>query len=213
MEEPRSSRQDAAAAASVRIFVAIELDHATQAALRRSLRAFDGTAALAAGRWVPPDRMHLTLQFLGATETGRLGAVAEAMGRACAASSPFSITFTGTGFFPEARKPHVAWLGVGGELDALTRLQASLQAELAGVGFAPDARGYHPHLTLARVRRSARSADRRDLVERVRALQIEARMRVHEVSLFRSDAGQEGSVYTCLAKASLRADADPVQNA
>jgi 2'-5' RNA ligase len=103
-------------------------------------------------RWVAGDALHLTLRFLGEITEQAVGRVAAAAGNAAASTPPFSITLAGLGGFPSLREPRVLWIGVadgGAPLDALAR---TLEGELVAGGFPPEARPFHPHLTLARAR-------------------------------------------------------------
>src|SRR4051812_14968369 len=99
----------------IRTFVAIELDDRSKDMLRRALTALEIADIHRRARWVSADRVHLTLLFLGALDEGRVPAVAEAMTRACARFAPFPIASSEPGFFPDASRPAVAWLGVRGD--------------------------------------------------------------------------------------------------
>ena len=43
-------------------------------------------------------------------------------------------------------------IGDQGNLDSLSQLQERVEREITPLGFAPERRGYNPHLTLGRVR-------------------------------------------------------------
>ena len=119
------------------VFVAIELDDTVRGEVTALLEA--ERAALAA-KWLPPEKLHLTVVFLGNTlpDTGALDAL-------CAGARPFTLELAGSGVFVTERAPAVLWLGVGGELDALHALQQKAAALLGDVP-----RPYVPHLTLGR---------------------------------------------------------------
>jgi RNA 2',3'-cyclic 3'-phosphodiesterase len=97
-------------------------------------------------RWVKTAQLHITLQFLGDHESD-----AEAIAAARSlAHAPFRIALSGIGDFG-----HVYWLGVA-HGEPLIALANDLGAALRARGFVLDDRPYHPHLTLARVRRAKR---------------------------------------------------------
>lgn len=102
-------------------------------------------------RWVEPEKLHLTLKFLGETPEGRVPAAEEAMVEAAATSGPFTLKLAEVGAFPDLKRPRVLWLGFG-ESERLLSLQAELEGRLAHRGFAQEDRPYHPHLTLGRVK-------------------------------------------------------------
>jgi 2'-5' RNA ligase len=102
-------------------------------------------ARLARGRPVPAAKLHLTLVFLGAVDRERLGAVRRAADAVQGAR--FAMTVDCVGGF---RGAGVGWAGCRVPPACLLALQSSLQSALAAERFAPEARPYAPHLTLAR---------------------------------------------------------------
>ena len=116
-----------------------------QAALRR---ATGGEAV----RWVDPASVHLTLQFLGAVPEDRVEEVRAAVAAAAAGGSPLRLEVAGAIAFPGPRRPRVIGSGVRGDLPGLAALVTDLGRELAPLGYPPEDRPFHPHLTLARVR-------------------------------------------------------------
>lgn len=114
-------------------------------------------------RWVRPAGIHLTLQFLGEVADARLGRLEHAL-RPLGARPSFSLRLGGVGAFPNWARPRVVWVGVepaGSDLAGLRRDLLEVTGEL---GFQPDDRPFHPHLTLGRVSGAASG-----LAERVRA--------------------------------------------
>ena len=101
--------------------------------------------------------LHLTLHYLGDTPQEDIGVLSEALEEAAEASAPFEVAYRGLGAFPDAGRPRVAWVGVedpeGGEPAPLLALQRDLGRALRGVGYRPERRRFHPHVTLARVHR------------------------------------------------------------
>jgi len=103
-------------------------------------------------RPVAPDNLHLTLRFLGAVSEALQAGVSEALVRAAQSSAAMELTLRTTGAFPDFNRPKVIWAGVD-EHHALNALVASLSAELAQVGIGPEQQPFHPHVTLARVKK------------------------------------------------------------
>jgi 2'-5' RNA ligase len=100
-------------------------------------------------RWVRPEKLHLTLVFLGHVADEKLEAV-EGVGRTVAeAAGPVSLAVTELGGFPHLGRPKVVWIRVE-ESPALRELQSALVARLASLVTLED-REYHPHVTLGRV--------------------------------------------------------------
>lgn len=103
-------------------------------------------------RYAPVD-LHLTLFFLGATAPERVPALEAALAEAAAAHAAPELVIGRAGAFPGRGRERVLWLDVGGPgTEQLERLQRDVAARMPALGFAPDARPWRAHLTLARVR-------------------------------------------------------------
>lgn len=100
-------------------------------------------------RWVPPERYHVTLRFLGDTSAALLPSLKLA-GDALGRHGAFGVHFTGAGVFPPRGAPRVYWVGITPE--PLTRMRRILDGALAREGIAPERRPFKAHLTVGRVR-------------------------------------------------------------
>lgn len=100
-------------------------------------------------RFSPPENFHVTLVFLGNTD--RIEAVAAAAKAAATQISPFDIEVRGIGAFPDLRSARVIWAGVP-RTKEIVAAKLRVEESLAPLGFSPEAREFHPHLTLARTR-------------------------------------------------------------
>jgi 2'-5' RNA ligase len=190
---------------TLRTFVAVELDGALRSAHARAQEPLRNSRAAHVVRWVPPASIHLTLKFLGDVPASRVAQIDRALESCCAPFHAFPISLTGLGCFPNARRPRVIWIGVGGDLAALKNLQHSLEQELVHLGFGAEKRGFTPHLTLGRFRDGVRPHQRQQIVDLIEKVQASSSvsMTVHEVSLIRSDLRPTGAVYSRLSAAQL----------
>lgn len=143
MTEPRD--------ASKRLFIALELPEAVRAAIAQACRALPKELRV---KWVAPQKLHLTLAFLGATAPGELPRLEGVLSTCAAAATPFTLSVGRAGTFGAPLHPRVLWLGVEGALEPARALQASLEAALA---LPKEHDAWTPHLTLARAR--ARGGD------------------------------------------------------
>lgn len=187
----------------IRTFIALELPAEVRLGLRRVQEQLQ--RARPPVRWVAPDKIHITLNFLGEIPAEQVPAVGEAAARAAAAAAPFAVEAAGLGVFPSARRPRVIWVGIQGELNALKALQGGLTRELAALGFPPEDRPFSPHLTLGRVRQHARPDEVRALGETVSRMEVPSlgRWRAERVTVFRSDLRPDGPIYTPLRVVAL----------
>jgi 2'-5' RNA ligase len=124
------------------------------AAIRRRFHAH--ASALARGDpalKVPAiEDLHITVQFLGLTPQEDLAPIGHALQAVAAGFAPFEVRYPSLGAFPDAQRPRVLWAGVeepdGG--DALPRLAKAVGAALRDLGYRPERRAFHAHVTLAR---------------------------------------------------------------
>lgn len=192
--------------AGIRSFIAIELTRdllGSLIELQDELRADEWTDEV---RWVRPEGIHLTLKFLGDVPVGRIEAIGDGVAQAVAGIQPFTVTAEGLGVFPNWRRPRVIWVGVGGDTHQLHVLQERVEQVMAELGFEPEGRPFHPHLTLGRVNRRVSSGYQRRLGEALRAYEVQmvGQMLVNEVSLMRSQLHPKGAIYTQLGAYPLK---------
>ncbi len=157
-------------------------------------------------RWVQPEAMHLTLKFLGEIDQDKVRPVLLAMKESCKGTSPLELSTGGLGCFPNRRSPQVVWLGLEGDMEALTELHAKLDGELHRTADLPlENRPFRPHLTLARVRRGATEAERRQIWESIESTPPPQTItwQVSQLSLVHSTLLPQGPQYRTLGSATL----------
>ncbi|MBI2393916.1 MAG: RNA 2',3'-cyclic phosphodiesterase [Deltaproteobacteria bacterium] len=153
-------------------------------------------------RWVAAPQLHVTLQFLGELSEERASRAEEIAREIARGHAPFRLRLRGLGAFPNARRPSVLWLGVG-DGDALHALAESLGAALATDGFSIEARAYHAHVTLARIKGPVGG---RQVAALLAAEHPEAETDPFDVDAFaliESRPGPRGSEYVPRAQVSL----------
>lgn len=189
---------------TLRTFIALSVPPEAQQSLAPAVQHLSA-AVPGAVRWVDLDGLHLTLKFLGNVDAGRVDGITQEMRQACREPSPFELSLSALGVFPDARRPRVVWAGVRGDLGQLVELQGDVEMAMAGLGFAPEKRPFAPHLTLGRVRDRATDSQRRLLGSAVAAWSIEAPQPwlVEEVRLVRSELGPQGAKYSDIASVTL----------
>lgn len=125
-----------------RLFFAIWPD---AAASRELARVAESLAALAGGKPVPAEKIHMTLAFLGSVDEAGAGRAAIAAGRVQPAEIRMAIDQVGS-----FRRARVGWAAPSQPNEGLLRLQEGLAAELRAAGFALEERAFAPHATLVR---------------------------------------------------------------
>lgn len=189
----------------IRSFVAIELPEEVRKGLARLRDELERDEHRFV-KWVDPGGMHLTLKFLGNIPSKRVTEVTGAMEEATHGISPFHLEISGLGAFPGLKQVRVFWVGIGGDVDKLSKLQQTIDAALAALGFAKEERPFVPHLTLARIRQGASPSERRSFGELVDSTIFEEKypVEVEAVNLMKSQLTPAGAVYTRLAVVRLR---------
>jgi 2'-5' RNA ligase len=154
-----------------------------------SLARIAQATGLKDARWTPSGNMHLTLIFLGSVADDKLPAILHELDHL---NPPhLRIRITRLGSFPRAG---VLFAEVE-PTPALLQLQSDVAAAMVRCGFSPDARPYHPHITVARVRASARLTDRHAMLPASAPRTFDADC----VNLYQSRTLPEGARYEVLA--------------
>ncbi|HYS27521.1 MAG TPA: RNA 2',3'-cyclic phosphodiesterase [Vicinamibacterales bacterium] len=185
----------------MRLFVAAEIGEtlaARAADVSRELQRRAGeTAPRAKVTWVPADRLHLTVRFIGDVDDTRAAAMREALEPPLDVA-PFDLTLGGAGAFPEGGAPRVLWVGVAAGREELIAAERDISARLARLGIPGEDRAYSPHLTLARVREPAglRSAQ---LLEGLTDRTV-GTVHIDAITLFQSKLSPKGPTYTPLLR-------------
>jgi 2'-5' RNA ligase len=185
---------------TLRAFVAFKLpDQITEraAALQDALKA-RGLKL----QWVKPQNLHLTLKFLGdipETDAFKVGAVLD---HAVGNEPPLAMTLQGVGVFPGIKRPRVLWVGFGGQVQNLKRLQLRLEDQLDKIGFDRDKREFKAHLTIARIKRRVAPEKLLDAITAEGDF-VPHPFMARKIVLYKSDLRPQGAVYTALAKAEL----------
>ena len=101
-------------------------------------------------KMVGRDNLHFTVKFLGEVHDDTVKEVDRRLEGL--ALSSFDVQVRGVGAFPDPRRPRVVWAGLSRESEGAMNERAALFiGALEGVG-KPEDHGFHPHITLARVR-------------------------------------------------------------
>ena len=187
----------------MRLFVALDVDDTIRqraAALIDALSVRLGSDAARIG-WVPPDRMHLTLLFIGHvdanTATDIQGRLSAPYGR-----DPFGLLFGGLGLFPPKGQPRVVWVGIESGGAEVQQLHLDTVRRLEGVPFRRESRLFSAHLTLGRFREAGPARMRRELLA-VPPPEI-GRCTIDAVTLYESRLSSRGPTYIPLMRSPLQ---------
>ena len=174
----------------MRAFVAVFPPPEVQEELHRAALALPSSEAF---RLTAPEKIHLTLKFLGEIPEETLVRTRDFLGTACEGREPFEVETSGFGAFPSERRARILWAGIGEGSGQLRDLARDVESALAAVGFERETRPYLPHLSLGRVRGRPVGFD----ASGVRAPAL--RFTVCGLYLVKSVPGGDGVTYSSLA--------------
>jgi 2'-5' RNA ligase len=178
-----------------RLFVAFELPMEVRALLSEAL------PSIAGGRPVKVQLMHVTLRFAGELEMDtaqQLESMLEA-----ASAQLHDLGFTKAGTFPalgSGRAPTVLFMGLE-RAPELLKLQSEIDDAVEACGQPREARAFHPHVTVARLKNAPTSQVQR-AVAAFEELPL-PRFTVRDFVLFESTLAESGSSYRELRRYAL----------
>lgn len=185
---------------TLRMFCAIDLPPGVLSWLEETQNELKAALSHSRVFWSQPAKIHLTLVFLGNVEASLIQQISDAMKRVWRASPSMYLRIVDRGCFPNARHPHVVWIGVNDRDGRLDRLQAGLEVALRPFIEEPDDRAFRPHLTLARIRHFARR-DRASLdTWLAQPAGLTREWPVTAVRLYSSHLSARGAKYSVLAE-------------
>jgi 2'-5' RNA ligase len=188
----------------MRLFVAVEMNQDVGDAAREVIDDLRARVARLAPRaritWSAPERLHVTIRFIGDADETRAQAIRIALGPAIDAPV-FDITVEGVGAFPPKGPPRVFWAGLTDGREGLLEVERAVSQRLDTLAPAED-RPYAPHLTLARVKEPA-GLSRHTLFEGLGSRQF-GRVHVDAITLFESRPSPKGATHVPLQRSALR---------
>ncbi|HEV8625854.1 MAG TPA: RNA 2',3'-cyclic phosphodiesterase [Acidimicrobiia bacterium] len=146
-------------------------------------------------RWEQRERYHLTLQFLGPVR--ELAPVVEGLAAATAEREAFEFRLGGAGAFPKPGRARVVWMGAAAGGDDLVALAGAVGGALGPVGYEPDRKEFHPHLTLARLKVPDNVSD---VLAAIGPEPAGEPFTVGELVLYKSQLSPKGPTYTVLER-------------
>ena len=146
-------------------------------------------------RWVPAGGLHVTLHFFGDVPDTEVAVLRRLFGEPGLCRPAIAARLGRLGQFPPRGKPRVLWAGLEKGGDEMKSYWDLLEKKLAPLGFTADARGFSPHITVARAGSTPVEGGWDAGVE-----MPAGDFFVAECVLFQSILGREGSEYVSLER-------------
>ena len=188
--------------AKIRTFVAV---NASQRVTNNMTRVVGRLAATKAQyRWVEPENLHLTLNFVGDVVDVEVPELCQLIKNSIQDFESFDMSLQGVSGFPNPQEPRVLWIGVDQGKSNLISLYDSLAEVLHHWGVNKDRNAFVPHMTLGRVSRGGRWNE--DLVNLVHKLRNHdgGFCHINEVIVYSSFLERSGPTYTPMARIKLK---------
>jgi len=186
---------------TIRCFLAVEISDEVREAVGRLTedlrKGIQFTKAHPS--WVKIENQHFTIVFLGNQSPEQVEQIKAVLADLPGEIAPFRVEVGGLGVFPNERSPRVLWVGVRQGAESFGGLYEKVVARLRPIGFEPETRAYHPHLTLARIKSFRGTTEMMDVV-RSHCEESCGEFTASGLTLFRSHLHPTGAVYTPLAK-------------
>ena len=188
---------------TIRTFIALELPPSLISLLAKVQEDLQSMGLRA--KWVRPENIHLTLKFLGNTNSVDIDKIGGAMVDAVGKINTFNLVAEGIGVFPGIKRPRVIWVGLKGQIQLLFAMQRLLEDNLAALGYKKEKRPFKGHLTLGRFKQSVNPNTIRRVLQELGDLTIEE-FTARRVIFYKSDLKPTGAVYSQLQRASFNVD-------
>jgi RNA 2',3'-cyclic 3'-phosphodiesterase len=129
------------------VFIAVELPSSVKAKLEHACGRIKEHYSFKT--WVHPEDYHITLAFLGKTESSKLDKLKGLLKDIAIKQSVFSTVINHFGFFGNKKQPRIFWTGMKKQPE-LYNLQRQVAHACEKAGIILESRPYSPHITLAR---------------------------------------------------------------
>lgn len=184
-----------------RIFLAIDLSKKAREICAEHVEGLRTRYKEANVGWERPEKLHVTLKFLGDTAEYTLRDLEEKIAEIAAHHKPFHMTIDRTGVFPNRSRPRILWIGLRDAGSRFTEIHRSIDEACGKLGLEADRKNFTAHVTVGRIRTPGRTED---LIESHLKAQIEpVEFEVADVVIYESKLQPTGSVYTVVSKSPL----------
>ena len=188
------------------MFLAISLPEDVVAKLQEIQGSLRKAAGRAQVRWTNREQLHLTMKFLGNVPVEQCPALLSAASQTCASFPLLQLTAGHVGFFPNAQKPRVIWVGVEDSGGLLPKLHAEIEKAVAPYSAEEPENRFQAHVTLARVKQMRRE-EAEKLAQSATSSSSESLgcWTASHLDLIRSQLSSQGASYSIVGSAAFSA--------
>ncbi|MEW6412770.1 MAG: RNA 2',3'-cyclic phosphodiesterase [Candidatus Zixiibacteriota bacterium] len=183
----------------MRLFIALPLEKSVKDRLGQIIAELKSKGGSV--KWVKPDNTHLTLRFLGETDEKLLPRIKSEIDAVASGHAPVTTSISIIGGFPNLSRPRVIWVGIGKEIEALSKMARQMELKIRTLGFEKESKPFKAHLTLARVREPRGNEHLFSYLQEYQLDEIPAHF--DRIVLFKSTLTPQGPIYERLHEAML----------
>lgn len=184
----------------MRFFIALEIPEESRAQIEQVQEKLKQLVPEA--RLTEPDKLHLTLAFVGEQPDNLKDRLLEIINEAALDIPPFEITPAYIDGFPHLHIAHILWIGIKGDIDKLYKLKHRLKDRLENLHLITDERRYVPHIAIAKVSDFKLDPETEKGFENIMTKEFTP-IKVSSVKLFESIAGEGFHSHNTLAEIKL----------
>ena len=149
--------------------------------------------------WVKPENLHLTLVFIGDTQSGDIAQIKEALYNQMLSMNCFELNCQGYELFP-AVEPRLLWVKLETKDKEIFSFAKALNRAIRDIGYEPDAKNLKLHVTVGRIKAQQPVW----LEQEFLASELPTQPALYDtVTFYQSLLKPEGPVYTPLDQYSL----------
>ncbi|WP_027360118.1 RNA 2',3'-cyclic phosphodiesterase [Desulforegula conservatrix] len=149
-------------------------------------------------RWVSTKNIHLTLKFIGETDSKNLPCIKEILEYSVNDFEPFKLSISNAGAFPGMINPSVIWAGLTGETELVMKLSRIIDRNLfEKLDIKRETKSSKPHITIARIKTRINPSKLAGVIEEIGS-NTPFPFIAESVSLFQSTLTRDGAKYTAL---------------
>ena len=182
-----------------RIFIAMEIDKDLRGILYKySSNMFFNVDNV---KIIPTDNLHITLKFIGNTSEEGINVIRNIIKTSISEHEAFDYELEDfPGAFPDKSRARIVFMGIKNGGDRFKDIYDSLEDGLSGVGIGKEQRDFHPHITIARIKRpvSIKEASDSPLPSH------ECPLNASSVTLFESILSRQGARYINIERFGLK---------
>lgn len=146
-------------------------------------------------KWVEKENLHITLKFLGEVKEEKIPLISKVLDEVSERFKSFRLSLNVLGAFPTLKNPRIFWIGISPE-EKVKEIFEFIEKKLKKLGFEKEKREFHPHITVARVKKRGNF--------NIGEKKLGDGFEIKEVILFKSELRPEGPLYTPLKRVRLK---------